>query len=116
MINTNTIVGQMRILTGDYDNGTDDLYLPDSVYLFLYAQENNSIKDGAIMALESIIANISLRPNSLTNGDSNESYTGVVYNLNKRLERLKNEKAKTVVPVLIKSDRKNWDDFNSIWN
>lgn len=116
MINTSTIVGQMRLLTGDFDNGSDDLYLTDAVYMFLYNQANSSIRDGAIQALESIIANISLRPTSLTNGDSNESYAGAVIQLNKRLERLKLERDRTVTPILIKSDRSNWDDFNKIWD
>lgn len=115
MISPNTLVGQMRLLTGDYTNDAGDVWLPDSVYTFLYAQNNNSILDGAIAALESIINNIALRPTSVTNADSSESYNDSVRVLSIRLDELKLKRKNTIVPVVIKSDRKNWNDFNELF-
>ena len=116
MISPNSIVGQMRLMTGDYSNDASDTWLPDSIYTWFYAQAGNSILEGSILALESIINNIALRPTSVTNADSSEAYTGSVATLSKRLEELKEKRNKSLVPVLIKSDRRNWNDFNELFN
>lgn len=115
MITPNTIVGQMRLMTGDFSTDASDPWLPDSVYTWFYAQANNSILDGSILALESIINNIALRPTSVTNADSSESYNNSVRTLSLRLHELRLKRTSSVVPVMIKSDRKNWKDFDDLF-
>lgn len=115
MISPNSIVGQMRLMTGDFSTDASDPWLPDSVYTWFYAQANNSILEGSILALESIINNIALSPTTVTNADSSESYTNSVKTLSKRLEELKLKRNSSLVPVLIKSDRGNWNDFNELF-
>lgn len=114
-INTNSVVGRMRLLTGDYNNNEDDVWMADNLYTFFYQQANNSELDGAIAALESIINQIALRPTTVRNADASESYSGTVEFLSARLADLKLRKKSSVVPVLIKSDRKNWNDFNELF-
>ena len=114
-INTNSVVGRMRLLTGDFNNNEDDVWLADNLYTFFYQQANNSELDGAIAALESIINQIALRPTTVRNADASESYTGTVEMLSARLVELKQRKKSTMVPVVIRSDRKNWNDFNELF-
>lgn len=113
--NPNTIHGQMKLLTGDFSSAGDEPWLTDDIYLWFYAQANNSVLDGSIAALESIINQIALRPVSVTNADVSESWTGTVEVLSARLTSLKLKKKGTVIPVLIKSDRRNWNDFNELF-
>lgn len=106
-IDPNTIVGRMRLLTGDYDG----VYLPDDVYTYLYASNGNSEIDGAIEALESIINNIALSPSRETTGDI-EVWTASVTALQARLDDLRNRRnVNRRVPVILRSDRKSWCDF-----
>lgn len=108
IINPNTIVGQMRLNTGDFI--LDEPYLTDAVYLFFYEKNNNSIIDASIEALESIINYIALTPQSWTLGESSETQASVSA-LNKRLESLRVKRKSSVTPIIIKSDRKDWHDF-----
>lgn len=104
-----TIVGQMRLNTGDFIE--DEPYLSDSVYLHYYEKNNRSILDGSVEALESIINYIALSPQSWTLGESHETSASVSA-LTKRLTELKLKRKATVIPILMRSDRKNWDDFD----
>lgn len=113
--NPNTIHGQMRLLVGDFSSAGDDPWLTDDIYLWFYQQAKNSILDGSIAALESIINQIALRPTSIGNADVNEAWTGTVKTLTGRLADLKLKKTASVVPMVIKSDRKNWNDFNELF-
>ena len=110
-LNPNTIHGQMRLLTGDFSSAGDDPWLTDDIYLWFYAQASNSILEGSIAALESIINQIALRPVSVTNADVKEVWTGTVATLQARLASLKAQRSDRKVPMVIKSDRKNWNDF-----
>lgn len=103
-----TIVGQMRLNTGDFIE--EEPYLEDVIYLFFYEKNNNSIIDGSIEALESIINYIALTPQSWTLGDSSESQASVGA-LNSRLVSLRLRRKSSVAPIIIKSDRKDWNDF-----
>ncbi|QHJ81195.1 MAG: hypothetical protein [Bacteriophage sp.] len=113
--NPNTIHGQMRLLTGDFSSAGDDPWLSDDLYLWFYQQANNSILDGSIAALESIINQVALRPVSVTNADVKEVWTGTVAILQARLVSLKAQRQNSPVPIVIKSDRKNWNDFNDLF-
>lgn len=108
-LNPNTIVGQMRLYTGDYI--LDEPYLEDAVYVWLYAQNGNSVIEGSIAALESIINNIALSPASWRNGDVSET-TQSIESLERRLADLKLKRSSTKAPVVFSSDRKNWCDFD----
>ena len=108
MINATTISGRMRLLTGDYI--LDEPYLEDHIYLWFYESNGNSELDGAIEALESIINNIALQPKKWRTGDVWEE-TQSLGALERRLADLKLRKKGTKVPIIMKSDRKDWDDF-----
>lgn len=107
-VNTNTVTGRMRLLTGDfYEN---EYFLEDSIYLHLYAQAGNSELDGAIEALESIINNIALAPKEWRSGDVWEKGQDIKQ-LERRLIALKSKRKGIRVPIIMKSDRGSWKDF-----
>jgi len=108
-INPSTIEGQMRLLTGDYSE--DEPYLEDDVYLWFYQQAGNSIVDGSILALESIINYIALSPQAWSVGQASETNASVAV-LTDRLASLKTKRKSAVVPIVIHSDRKSWCDFD----
>lgn len=112
-LDPNSIVDQMRLLTGDYIE--DEPYLNDDIYLWFYAQNNNSILDAAIEALESIINNIALSPQEWRIGESSEMNASVIL-LEARLVSLKNRKSNGKVPIAFRSDRKNWKDFDELFS
>lgn len=108
-LDPSNFVDQMRLNTGDFIE--DEPYLEDSIYVYFYELAGNSVIDGSIMALESIINNIALSPQRWQIGDASE--TGpLVDALNQRLESLKVRRTGAKVPVILRSDRKNWNDFN----
>jgi hypothetical protein len=108
-LDPNTIVGRMRLLTGDYDASSP--YLSDEIYTYLYASNGNSEIDGAIEALESIINNIALSPTREITGDI-EVWSASVAALQARLDSLKTRrKGNNKLPVVLVSDRKSWCDF-----
>ncbi|AXQ66436.1 MAG: hypothetical protein [Caudoviricetes sp.] len=111
-LDPNNFVAQMRLNTGDFQE--DEYYLEDAVYVHFFRQAGNSVIEGSILALESIIANIALSPIKWTLGDSSETAPQVVQ-LNERLIALKKRKNNNTVPVLISSDRKSWCDFDKVF-
>lgn len=113
VLDPNNFVSQMRLNTGDYIEGED--YLSDAIYVWFYNQANQSVLDGSILALESIINNIALSPETWKIGDTSESRPTVAV-LTERLNSLKVKKKGSVVPLVMKSDRTNWNDFNKAFN
>lgn len=111
-IDPNTTVGQMRLLTGDFI--PEEPYLEDDIYTWFYEQNGNSVLKGSIEALESIINNIALSPERWVLGDASEE-RAAVNALERRLADLKLKEHRGIVPVIIRSDRKNWDDFDSLF-
>lgn len=112
-LNTNVVVDRMRLLTGDFIE--DEPYLDDDIYMWFYEENGNSEVDGAVEALEAIINNISLSPARWQIGDASETGPALEA-LEKRLLSLKAKRSGSKVPVVIKSDRKNWCDFESAFN
>jgi hypothetical protein len=107
-LDPNNFVDQMRLNTGDFIE--DEPYLEDSIYVYFYELAGNSVIDGSIMALESIINNIALSPQRWQIGDASE--TGpLIEALNVRLVALQSRRTGAKVPVILRSDRKNWNDF-----
>jgi len=111
-LNPNNIVDQMRLNTGDYIE--DEPFLSDAVYMWFYSENGNSVIEGSIEALESIINNISLGPSRWEIGDASESMQSV-QSLERRLEALKKRRKGVQSPVIIGSDRKDWDDINNLF-
>lgn len=107
-LDPNNFVDLMRLNTGDFIE--DEPYLDDAIYIHFYTEANNSIVDGSILALECIINNIALTPQSWRIGDASET-APLVSALQERLESLKQKRTNARVPILLKSDRKNWEDF-----
>ena len=108
-LNPNTIVGQMRLNTGDFIE--DEPYLEDAVYVWLYEQNGNSVIEASIAALESIINNIALSPASWRIDDVAETAQSIE-SLERRLVTLKLKRTSVKAPVVISSDRKSWCDFD----
>lgn len=108
-LDPSNFVDQMRLNTGDFIE--DEPYLEDSIYIYFYELAGNSVIDGSIMALESIINNIALSPQEWRIGEASE--TGpLITALTERLAALKVRRTGSKVPVILRSDRKNWCDFN----
>jgi hypothetical protein len=111
-LNPNNLVDQMRLLTGDFIQ--DEFYLEDNVYLWFYQKNGNSILDGSIEALESIINYLSLTPESWSIGDQRETKQSLA-GLERRLKGLQSKQGGIKAPVIIRSDRKNWNDFDNLF-
>ena len=111
-LDPSNFVSQMRLNTGDFLE--DEPYLDDAIYVHFYKQSGNSVIDGSILALEAIIANIALSPVKWQVGDASETAPRVI-ELNERLVALKQRKKNNKVPVIIKSDRNNWCDFDKVF-
>lgn len=111
-INPNSFVDRIRLIVGDFMK--DEPYLPDSVYVWLYEKHKADEVDAAIEALESIINNIALSPSRWTIGEASE-WNSNMPALQRRLDELKLKRKTTRVPVIIRSDRKAWDDFNNLF-
>lgn len=105
-------ISQVRLLTGDVN--LELPYLADDTIEWLL-QEKTSVLEAAIEGLEIIINQISLAPESIKTDAVNE-IKPKVYNLERRLTGLKARRgAVKRVPMLLRSDRSNWDDFNSLF-
>lgn len=111
-LNPNTFVDQMRLKVGDTNK--NDPYMEDSIYTWFYTQNGNSVIEGSIAALESLINQIALNPSEWDVGDVGAK-SAVVNTLERRLTNLRNERSGNKAPVLIGSDRKNWNDFNKLF-
>ena len=108
---------QIRLLVGDNATDTSSQLLSDDVYQFLLDEANGDKHQAAIDALEAIINEIALSPARWELGDAMEERASLPA-LERRLSQLKAkaDRAKNApVPVLIRSDRKDWSDFNAIF-
>lgn len=111
-LDPNNFVHRIRMLVGDFM--LDEPYLQDDVYVWLYGQNGNSEIDAAVEALETIINHIALSPQEWRIGDAQERGASVSA-LTQRLRELKTKQKGTKVPVVIKTDRTNWDDFDKVF-
>lgn len=111
-LNPNTFIGQIRLKVGDTNK--DDPYMEDSIYAWFYAQNGNSVIDASIAALNSLINQIALNPTEWDVGEIGAK-GALVNTLERRLTNLKSERAKNKAPVVIGSDRSNWNDFNKVF-
>ena len=117
MIDPNTDIGRVRLLTGDTATDEIDQYLADNIYEWFLAENGGDIYEAAIEALESIINQLSLTPERWRIGDA-EEYRANIDTLERRLDALKlkrNRVRKSPIPIVIHTDRKDWSDFDSIF-
>lgn len=112
-LDPNNFITKMRLNTGDFLE--DEEYLTDAIYVHFYNESGHSIVDGSILALESIINNIALTPQKWSIGDASET-APLVETLTLRLEALKGRQNNhSKAPVIIKSDRNSWCDFEKVF-
>ena len=107
---------QVRLNIGDTD--PDEKYLADSTITFLLQENGNNILDASIDALTAIINQIALQPERWRIGDASESRADVDQ-LENRLQDLKNKRDSQkykAVPILLHSDRTDWDDLDKIFD
>lgn len=107
-------IQEVRLLTGDLDQISP--ILEDSVYEFLLIQNSNNILYTALDALEAIISYLLTQPQQGMVGDVMNTY-GNVRDYEKRLDSLRQKIAmgsnkSRKVPVVITTDRDNWNDFD----
>jgi len=107
---------QLRLMVGDTSN--DFVWLADETYEWLIESYPVQV-DAAIEALEMIINQVALAPQSVRTEDLTE-VGPMVEALERRLKALKEKKASSNsstrgFPMIIKSDRSNWDDIDSIY-
>ena len=111
-LDPNNFITQMRLNTGDFLE--DEEYLGDAIYVYFYNEGGNSVIEGSILALESIINNIALTPQKWTIGDASET-APLVETLTMRLDALRSKQKNYKAPVVIKTDRNNWCDFEKVF-
>lgn len=111
---TPTVIQQIRLIVGD--TAGDFPFLDDSTYQWLISLYPTNIYAAAVDALEMIINQLALSPQSIKTQDLTE-IGPLVASLEARLTSLK---AKAVpsrkgFPMIVKSDRTNWNDFNTLF-
>ncbi|WP_168016591.1 hypothetical protein [Halomonas salinarum] len=107
---------QVRLNIGDTD--TDEQYLEDSVITFLLTENGNNVLDASIAALEVIINQVALQPSRWEIGDASETRASVEQ-LENRLQELinrRNAQKYTAIPIILNTDRKDWNDLDKIFN
>lgn len=111
-LNPTTFVDQIRLQVGDVNK--NDPIMSDAIYTWFYTTNGNSVLKASIAALESLINQIALDPSAWDVGDVGARGT-TVSTLEKRLNTLKAKESGNKTPMVIKSDRTNWDDFNKLY-
>jgi len=116
---TLTDLQRLRLMVGDV--AQDLPYLDDNTYEWLMESKagDNVLLRSAVEALEMIINQIALSPQSIKTEDITE-IGPLVAALEIRLASLKtqrdsNDANPKTFPMLIKSDRKNWDDLDKLF-
>lgn len=111
-----TTINQLRLMVGD--TSADFVWLADETYEWV-SRIHPSPLDAAIEALEMIINQVALAPQSVRTEDLTE-VGPMVEALERRLKALKEKKASNLsgtkgFPMIVRSDRSNWDDIDSIF-
>ena len=112
-----TLIQQVKFKVGD--TSLNYPFLADSTYDWLLEKNSKNIIKAAIEALEMIINQIALSPESIKT-DAVDEVKASVPVLEKRLDALKKQLTQAAVgasrfPFLVHSDRKNWNDLNSLF-
>ena len=112
-----TLIQQVKFKVGD--TSLNYPFLADSTYDWLLDKNSKNIIKAAIEALEMIINQIALSPESVKT-DAVDEVKASVPVLEKRLDALKKQLTQAAVgasrfPFLVHSDRKSWNDLNSLF-
>lgn len=112
-----TLIQQVKFKVGD--TSLNYPFLADSTYEWLLDKNSKNIIKAAIEALEMIINQIALSPESIKT-DAVDEVKASVPVLERRLEALKKQLTQAAVgasrfPFLVHSDRKNWNDLDSLF-
>lgn len=94
-------------------------FLDTATYEWLLEKNASNVIKASIEALEIIINQIALSPESVITDAVHEVRPSVEV-LERRLEAMKSELTKSVLgkarfPILVHSDRKNWDDLDALY-
>lgn len=111
-----TPLDQVRLNIGDTDS--EEYYLDDTVITFLLSEHGNSVLDTSIAALEAIVNKIAIQPSRFKVGDLSETRASVDQ-LENRLQELinkRNAQKYTAIPIILNTDRKDWDDLDKIFD
>ena len=117
MATTPTLIQQVKFKVGD--TSLNYPFLADSTYDWLLEKNSKNIIKAAIEALEMIINQIALSPESIKT-DAVDEVKASVPVLEKRLDALKKQLTQAAIgasrfPFLVHSDRKNWNDLDSLF-
>ena len=112
-----TLIQQVKFKVGD--TSLNYPFLADSTYDWLLDKNRNNIIKAAIEALEMIINQIALSPESVKT-DAVDEVKASVPVLERRLDALKKQLTQAAIgasrfPFLVHSDRNNWNDLNSLF-
>lgn len=112
-----TLIQQVKFKVGD--TSLNYPFLADSTYNWLLEKNSNNIIKAAIEALEMIINQIALSPESIKT-DAVDEVKASVPVLERRLNALKKQLTQAAIgasrfPFLVHSDRKNWNDLDSLF-
>lgn len=112
-----TLIQQVKFKVGD--TSLSYPFLADSTYDWLLDKNSNNIIKAAIEALEMIINQIALSPESIKT-DAVDEVKASVPVLERRLNALKKQLTQAAIgasrfPFLVHSDRNNWNDLNSLF-
>lgn len=112
-----TLIQQVKFKVGD--TSLNYPFLADSTYDWLLDKNRNNIIKAAVEALEMIINQIALSPESVKT-DAVDEVKASVPVLEKRLDALKKQLTQAAVgasrfPFLVHSDRRNWNDLDSLF-
>ena len=112
-----TLIQQVKFKVGD--TSLNYPFLADSTYDWLLDKNSNNIIKAAIEALEMIINQIALSPESIKT-DAVDEVKASVHVLERRLNALKKQLTQAAIgasrfPFLVHSDRNNWNDLDSLF-
>ena len=112
-----TLIQQVKLKVGD--TSLNYPFLADSTYDWLLEKNSKNIIKAAIEALEMIINQIALSPESIKT-DAVDEVKASVPVLERRLDALKKQLTQAAIgasrfPFLVHSDRKNWNDLDSLF-
>lgn len=114
-LNTN-IRNRVRLLVGDV---ADIPWLDDGVYNYTIDKNEGDELKAAYDVLSYVESRITLEPVRSSNGFVEEERPLLLY-IEKRKKELLTDIAKRdgryAIPVVVRSDRKNWNDIDSIFN
>lgn len=110
-------IQRIRLLAGDISQTP---LLEDSVYQYLYLDNNQDEVNAAIAAVENIITMLIMNPTEEDVGDLGQGqrpvsdFKDILVTLKERRYQDSNKIRKA--PMIVRSDRSSWDDIDNLFN